>query len=1301
MASQIGDKTKTDFYEKFNAQREAKGKSTIGKPLLQGEVDKRIAHKAASASNVANQLKSSSGKSKSGSKSKSKAGAIGEGVNQKKVRENLNDINEKRGFIDTLLHNAAKPLDLLQRPAYSVQESLRSAMQAINEGEPIWSIGDDLIYGAKEGITGKAKTGYGDVVEEATNYDFSQGTPRAVQQLMPFGLDKFYGGKTLAEAEQQIPEAAKWIKRGLGFTGELALDPTMYASFGVVSAAKQGSRVAAEEGLAKGLKAGAKAGYAKDSEGLLHAGIKSAFKHKPKTLVGRAMVDEVKDTVAKTYNEVRDELAPDLVAKYTARTGFQEASDSVAANAGNLAERAKSPAFRPPVVEPKYSASKATKADKAKIAKFAEDQKKRLDLNEAERLALRSDAEQVLPDWARVTDAGQKLIDDLASSTKRLSIKEIDDALIKAAQEVEKKAPDALDKILGPKVLDPLDDVLEGTIDELFGTPIAGGPLAGRSIHHSRELPKLLASNVANRFSSEALQKSEKYLDEIAQAAASGKPLSKATASAMEKNKYVKAFREAAFEHFNSGKSMAEIRDIAHADMIELINKDRDYMYQQLLPGLTQRVGKAPVIRVLGGKEVTLRRTGDLFDRVGKAMDNNGFVEGVRKAFSYNYNMPGYSSVLTQRVKSQGHLAYQEYFNAVKEYATTFSAQDRKLINKALEQNLELPAKLQQGVDWIRQANDQMFWDEVALGILPAKARKAENYAFLYLRGGSAPKRRAFKELRDKEIQQYGKVVTADFDEAVRRGLRPEKDAFVNLLARRNQHQRKLVNFWYADELTGQYGVAIKNLHKGAERELSALANDLVKVDRKSLSLPLREALKPGEEYYLPKGMHHTMETFRKLNSGLADDDLQQFLRMTDWVTNKFKASATLPFPSYHMNNMIGDTFMGWLDGVKKGDFLKLYGNPSEKIKIGGEFVERGYIRQAYESMAASGGFYNTDVGGRGFNRVLNTVKNKSEQRENFGRMAHFYHAMDEELPAARKVFPKDHERAWKIATENATARVNAYKFDYSALTPFEKNIMKRVVPFYTFQRKALPILMQSLLMSPRKMTLTGKGLNLFDGDNINDADLPNWVKELGYMEIPGTDVVMTKNILPTGLFADYLEPGYGEDRGASNLANNALSKINPILQVPFEIKEKKTSFTGKKLGEGAVPLPIEAVLSHFRPYTTVGQVEGLKPDNPAGFLRLLTGLPLTQINDDTKEWAFKQQEDSVQSIIYKANAKLATRGLKVGYVKRKNPDNQEEWLMEYRVYQLGTDGAQSTPLATGISTYEEALKQAQAMAGG
>lgn len=130
-----------------------------------------------------------------------------------------------------------RPLDIVSRPAYTVTSALKESVEAINEGEPIWSLGDDIGYGAWRGLSGQEKSGFGDVVNEVQKGGAERNANPDKDKTFLQGL--LSTGEVMDDASRENPEALKWFKRGTGLFGDVVTDPTTYLSLGATTAAKE------------------------------------------------------------------------------------------------------------------------------------------------------------------------------------------------------------------------------------------------------------------------------------------------------------------------------------------------------------------------------------------------------------------------------------------------------------------------------------------------------------------------------------------------------------------------------------------------------------------------------------------------------------------------------------------------------------------------------------------------------------------------------------------------------------------------------------------------------------------------------------------------------------------------------------------------------------------------------------------------------------------------------------------------------------------------------------------------------
>ena len=74
-----------------------------------------------------------------------------------------------------LLEGAGRGIDVISRPYYGLMESMKEASESMNEGQNVLESVDDVVGGAWSGLSGKEKTGFGEVVEENANRDPGSG----------------------------------------------------------------------------------------------------------------------------------------------------------------------------------------------------------------------------------------------------------------------------------------------------------------------------------------------------------------------------------------------------------------------------------------------------------------------------------------------------------------------------------------------------------------------------------------------------------------------------------------------------------------------------------------------------------------------------------------------------------------------------------------------------------------------------------------------------------------------------------------------------------------------------------------------------------------------------------------------------------------------------------------------------------------------------------------------------------------------------------------------------------------------
>ena len=142
-----------------------------------------------------------------------------------------------------------------------------------------------------------------------------------------------------------------------------------------------------------------------------------------------------------------------------------------------------------------------------------------------------------------------------------------------------------------------------------------------------------------------------------------------------------------------------------------------------------------------------------------------------------------------------------------------------------------------------------------------------------------------------------------------------------------------------------------------------------------------------------------------------------------------------------------------------------------------------------------------------------------------------------------------------------AATNVKKYLFDYSELTNFEKDIMRNVIPFYTWMRKNIPLQMESLLKNPAKYANVAKAYTEYGGmsESImgDDPPTPDYFSEQLAVRYPSNIGNQPTYLMPDLPYMDFetAEGFLDEDKW--------ISMSHPFIRLGLETYRNKKSFTG------------------------------------------------------------------------------------------------------------------------------------------
>lgn len=262
----------------------------------------------------------------------------------------------------------------------------------------------------------------------------------------------------------------------------------------------------------------------------------------------------------------------------------------------------------------------------------------------------------------------------------------------------------------------------------------------------------------------------------------------------------------------------------------------------------------------------------------------------------------------------------------------------------------------------------------------------------------------------------------------------------------------------------------------------------------------------------------------------------------------------------------------------------------------------------------------------KGWNTVFNANMKLSQVMDDGARLAAYRIAIKEPkyaLNMGLKGASND---------ELAASFVRTTFYDYHALTGFEKNVLRKIFPFYTWSRKNLEFQLKTLIYRPEKFARLWKLFNDWDdAQGYDRTEEPDWVKENMWLPIVNGENV---KFLKVGLPIQDL----GEIFGGNG---QLLSRLNPFYKVALESITGQDSFNNKPV------TPLHSLQAMF--WQPLQKLLVQPFDIPVGALPLGNGQTLGEIfghpNDysqKTSLWYQMNLNSLHQSYLFQQIQKLA-----------------------------------------------------------
>lgn len=372
-------------------------------------------------------------------------------------------------------------------------------------------------------------------------------------------------------------------------------------------------------------------------------------------------------------------------------------------------------------------------------------------------------------------------------------------------------------------------------------------------------------------------------------------------------------------------------------------------------------------------------------------------------------------------------------------------------------------------------------------------------------------------------------------------------------------------------------------------------------------------------------------------------------LKLYDRVLSMWKSGVTIYRPGHHVRNIIGDVYLGWMDGVNSsrpyvlaakvqrgmhgiytdmanvdklveiGALPKTYATPKPNEILFRNKSGTAFTAEQIGAVAHQKGLLEhaqtiediIDMGNQGKNvlnmkpfggKVQGAARGMSEMLSHNSRLAHF---IDKVIKSTGQDLPK--------IFESAAQRARKWHPTGLDLTPFEKKVLRRALPFYSWIRKSTPLLIEGMVMNPGKAVVPAKvmtalqtnaGIEGTTRDNPFPVDqmFPSWIREsgVGPVALPTSMLSGLTNQQPAG----YTVAGIGVNPLQSLLTqlqspvNTIATSMTPGVQVPIEMMTGRKLFTGEPItGPDSRPGALEQYVGEQIPlYNPIQAVTGMTP---------------------------------------------------------------------------------------------------------
>lgn len=348
-----------------------------------------------------------------------------------------------------------------------------------------------------------------------------------------------------------------------------------------------------------------------------------------------------------------------------------------------------------------------------------------------------------------------------------------------------------------------------------------------------------------------------------------------------------------------------------------------------------------------------------------------------------------------------------------------------------------------------------------------------------------------------------------------------------------------------AEMQAGRHKEIVQSLFKEVDiNDLNRLAKD--------------EVLKNVQAYIIPREVAEHLA--RAYTLQFNEKELKEAFQIWDKMTGWWKAFATVWRPGFHARNAFSNFWNmflgGWRDPKSMFEAGMILNKPESVERIAG-YTGREILALADSFGVRKSGFIGTDIA-EAVERVVQPSANPLSVTGPVARLGSKVGSTIEDH--ARLTFFID---GLKQGMDPAAAamRVKKYLFDYKDLTRIEKGFFRRMLPFYTWTRKNIPLQLEILFTRPGVVSALEKvrtNAERGQDDPLERKFVADWIRESFGIPVRRTADGKTEYFLLKGWVPTADLMSFGLD--------DVVASLHPAIKSPIEVAVNKNFFTGRPL---------------------------------------------------------------------------------------------------------------------------------------